>query len=93
MDLAAKNGRKEIVELLLMTHPQLLLNSSFISIADHVPQFSPLHLAARNGKTEIVRLLLDAGFDINLLVESIFLLENFRFVMFPIALRLVISSL
>ena len=61
LDLAAQYGRLEVVQRLLITHPEL---------AHYVPNTqSPLLLASRNGHKEIVALLIDNKFDINVQVS------------------------
>lgn len=62
LDLAAQYGRLEVVQRLLISHPEL---------HNHVANTqSPLHLASRNGHKDIVALLLANGFDINVQVSD-----------------------
>lgn len=77
LDLAAQYGRFQAVQMLIRSHPEMLLPYKYVectSTTNHhvvvVRQHSPLHLASRNGHKNVVEILLAAGVNVNLLTTS-----------------------
>lgn len=78
MDLAAQYGRLQAVQMLIRSHPDLLLlyKRRYDDDPDNeysnqkILSHSPLHLASRNGHKSVVEVLLMAGVDVNLLTTS-----------------------